>query len=68
MKCEQRVANIPRSEVRRLPVIAEAIFWPAVISMPSVFAWSSDEEAMVEAAKAASAFGNLSCFGMMVAV
>lgn len=55
------VANIPRREVRRLPVIAEVIFCVAVMSMPSVLAWSFDEETMVDPAKASS-FGNLSWF------
>lgn len=54
------VANIPRSDVNREPVIAEAIFWPAVMSMPSVFAWSCDDETIVAPAKASSAFGILS--------
>lgn len=62
------MANLPRSDVRRLPVIAEAIFCPAVISMPSVCAWSSDEETMVDPAKASSALGDLSWFVIVLAV
>jgi hypothetical protein len=45
--------NIPSREVSRLPVIAEAIFCTAVISMPSVFV-SSLDETIVSPANASS--------------